>query len=126
MASAVDLYLLEKQIGKDAAGKLRKAFKSELRKAVNVKGESKKATVSAKYKDQRLDRLSFSAPDYIFMQHNGFEGTKKNGVTMRLQPTDVLNKALQVSGVMDSLADDLSNLRAEDVITAINFTRRGQ
>jgi len=126
MISIVDMYMLEKKIGKDAADKLRKAFRSELSKAVNVKGESKKATVAARYKYDRLNRLSFIAPHYIFKQHYGFEGTKKNGVNMHLKATDVLNKALQSSGVLDTLGDELANLRAEEVLTAINFTASGR
>lgn len=126
MASAVDIYMLEKKIGKEAADKLRVAFKQAIRDTVNVKGPSQNATVTARYKSNRLDRLTFFAPHYIFKQHYGFEGTKKNGVTMRLAATNVLNRALAKSGILDSLANDISNLRAEQVITTINFIRRGQ
>lgn len=126
MASAVDIYMLEKKIGKEAADKLRDAFKQAIRDTINAKGPSLDATVTAKYKSERLDRLTFSAPHYIFKQHYGFEGTKKNGVNMRLAATNVLNIALAKSGVLDSLADNISNLRAEQVVTGINFIRRGQ
>ena len=126
MASAVDLYMLERSIGTDAAKQLRAAFKSAIRETVDSKGESMKATVTARYRGARLDRLSFVAPHYIFKQHNGFEGSKKNGVNMRLQATDVLNKALEKSNILDTLADKISDLRAEEVITAINFRRDGR
>jgi len=127
MAGRVDLYMLEKQAGKKAADKLKTAFKTAIKNAVNVtdNGEAKKATVTTKYKNERLDRLSFVAPSYIFKQNFGFEGSKKNGVTMRLTATDVLNKALNTSHVLEELADDLTDIRAEEVITAINFTRNG-
>jgi len=126
MAGTFDTSVQEKEIGTRATNLLRTAFKSALAQTVNVQGASKKATVRSRYRYGRLDRLSFVAPYYVFMQHNGFEGPKKNGVTMRLTATDVLNKALDSSGVLNSLADDLADLRAEEVVTAINFTTRGQ
>lgn len=126
MASSVDIYMLEKKIGNEAAVKLRSAFKSAIRNTVNVRGESKNATVRSRFKDNRLDRISFVAPHYIFKQHYGFEGTKKNGVNMRLKATNVLNKALQSSGILDNLATDLSNLRAEEVLTNISFIPSGK
>ncbi|WP_417365576.1 hypothetical protein [Flavobacterium beibuense] len=126
MASAVDLYLLEKSIGNNAAKQLRNAFRKAIRSTVNVKGESKKATVNARYKAKRLDRLTFSAPHYIFKLNYGFEGTKKNGVNMRLKATNVLNIALEDSGILEALANDISELRAEEIITALNFIRSGR
>jgi hypothetical protein len=126
MAGSIDSYTLEKQIGSEAASKLRNAFRSAIRETVNVRGESRKASVTARYKQRRLDRLTFAAPYYIFMQHNGFEGQKKNGVMMRLKATDVLNKALQQSGVLENLADNIANLRGEEVIASINLPQNGR
>ena len=127
MTGRVDLYMLEKQVGKKAADKLKVAFKTAIANSVTISdtGEAKKATVTTKYKNERLDRLSFVAPHYIFKQNFGFEGDKKNVVNMRLTATDVLNKALNTSNVLEELADDLTNIRAEEVLTAINFTRNG-
>lgn len=121
MAGTLELQALEKKIGKEAATKLKAAFKTTLNQSLKITGESKKATVTAKYKQGRLDRLTFSAPRYIFIQNYGFEGTKKNGVYQRLKATDVLNKALDKSNVLDTLADSLADLRGEAVVTAINF-----
>lgn len=126
MAGTIDFINHERQIGSAAAAKLRAAFRSAIRETVNVRGESAKATVTARYKNNRLDRLTFAAPYYIFMQHHGFEGQKKNGVMMRLKATDVLNKALQQSGVIDTLADNIANIRGEQIMTAINFLRDGR
>lgn len=126
MASTVDVYMLERKVGKNAADSLRAAWRLEIRNAVNVQGESKKATVTARYKNDRLDRLTFAAPDYIFKQNFGFIGEKSNHVMMHLKPTNVLTKAINTSGAIDTLADELTDLRAEEVITAINFIRNGQ
>lgn len=128
MTGRVDLYMLEKKAGKEAADILKAAFKREIKTAVKVTddGQAKKATVTAKYKRERLDRLTFNAPDYIFKQNFGFEGSKKNGVTMRLKATDVLGKAIDGSQVLETLADTITDLRAEEVITAINFRQNGR
>lgn len=128
MTGRVDIYMLEKKVGKEAADKLKAAFKREISTAVNVTGDgkAKNATVTARYKQERLDRLTFSAPAYIFKQNFGFEGSKKNGVNMRLQATNVLSKAINSSQVLETLADEIANLRAEEVITSINFTHNGQ
>jgi len=61
------------------------------------------------------------APKKAKFFYGGYEGTKKNGVYQRLKATDVLSKALDKSNVLDTLADNLADLRAEAVVTAINF-----
>jgi len=124
--SAVDLYQLEKQLGAQAATSLRSAFKQAIQSTVKSTGDSRKATVTAKYKQERLDRLTFSAPHYIYKQNYGFEGTKKNGVKMRLKATDVLSKAINNSGVLEKLADGITDIRAEQVFLAINFKTNGR
>lgn len=121
MAGAFDIIAREKAIGSHAANTLRKDFKAALGETANIKGESKKATVRARYKDMRLDRITFSAPNYIFMQHYGFEGTKKNHVMMRLKATDVFNIALQKSNVLDTLATQIAENRMGEVILKINL-----
>lgn len=126
MAGAIDTYALEKQVGAQAVSKLRAAFKSAIRSAVKVSGDSRKATVTSRYKRQRLDRITFFAPHYILKQNYGFEGKKSNGIMMRLQATEVLSKAIESSNVLETLADDISNIRAEEVITRINFLKDGR
>jgi hypothetical protein len=136
MTGKVDLYELERKFGKEAANKLSAAFMRGIRQTANVSETgtrltkdkkpimpSRESTVKDNYKKERLDRITFIAPSHIFKQHFGFEGSKKNGVRMRLEETDVLNIALDNSGVMEELADNLTDLRAEEVVTAINFVR---
>ena len=124
--SAVDLYQLEKQLGNQAATSLRAAFKQAIAATVNSTGDSRKATVTSRYKQQRLDRLTFSAPHYIYKQNYGFEGTKKNGVKMRLKATEVITKAIDNSGILEKLADGITDIRAEQVFLAINFKTNGR
>jgi len=124
MAGTFDILARERQIGNEAVTTLRTDFKEVLSRAINISGASKKSTVRSRFRDGRLDRLTFVAPDYVFKQNFGFEGQKKNGVNMRLKATDVLNKALQKSGVLVNLADDLAELRAEEIMVKMNFNGR--
>ena len=128
MAGNIDSIMLERQIGKQAAAKLKTAFKRAIKNAVDVSddGEAKNATVTTKYKSGRLDRLTFVAADYIYKQNFGFEGTKKNGITMRLNATDVLQKAINESNVLEDLADQITDLRGESVIAEINLGNNGR
>lgn len=121
--ATIDPYALEKSLAAKEARKLRSNFKKALKETVNVTnfGNAKKATVRTKFKYQRLDRITFVAPDYVYMQHNGFEGVKSNGVAMRLKATNVLNKALLRSNTLVSLVDGLAEIRMEEVFAQFNF-----
>lgn len=121
--SAVDLYNLERTAGANAAKSLRTSLRAAIAETVNLSddGEAKKATSRAVYKDDRLQRITIQAPHYIFKQHFGFEGRKKNGVNMRLKSTDVISMALEKSNVMETLATDLGNIRVDQIALKINF-----
>jgi hypothetical protein len=123
MPSFVDMYLLEKQVGTNATKLLRQSLKSAIQRTTKSRTglALKSATSRAVYKNERLQRITLKAPSYIFKQNYGFEGTKKNGVKMRLKATDVLSQALNSSNVLDKLADSISEIRAEQVIAAIKF-----
>lgn len=121
--SAVDLYNLERKAGGNAAKILRVGLRAAISETFNTTagGESRKATSRAVYKEDRLQRITIKAPSYIFKQHFGFEGRKKNGVNMRLKSTDVINKALLKSNVLEKLADDIANIRIDQFALKINF-----
>ena len=122
MLSAVDLYTLEKKLGATAAKKLTVGIKAAINNSTTpITGLGLKSKATAKYKNNRLQRLVIEAPHYIFKQHYGFEGVKKNGVTMRLQPTRAINVALNYSNVLPELVDEIGKLRSEEVISKLNF-----
>lgn len=126
MTGLIDLKQAEQKIGRDAA----KGLKSGILKLIDQKlarrsGQASKTTVKSRLKQDRLDRLTITAPKHLYVQNFGFEGSKKNGVTMCLEAKDILTKAVEESNVLDNLADALGELRAEEVITLINF-RNGQ
>lgn len=115
--------LLEKKLAAASVQKLRRNLRSAIAQTTSntFSGQAKKTTARSKFRAGRLDRLTIVSPHYIFKQHYGFEGTKKNGVTMRLKATNVLNVALDKSNLLEDLATGIANIRSEEVITKINF-----
>lgn len=123
--SAIDLYNLEKAVAGKATKDIRAGIRYAIAKTTNRKtGEAEtKSGSRAVFKDQRLQRVTIKAPHYIFKQHYGFEGTKKNGINQRLKARDTINIALDQTNVLETLADAIGNIRSEQVAAAINFQR---
>ena len=121
--SSIDLLVLEKKAAKNATKKLGPALKFAIDRTTYEKtGNAKRLAGSrAVFKDNRLQRITLRAPGYIFKQHYGFEGTKKNGITMRLKATGVLNVAVERSNVLDELINEISEARLSMVTSKINF-----
>lgn len=135
--SAADRYLAEKKLAGQSVTALRSAIRYAIDRTtsdariITVNGNSylyrntgealKQAGSRAVFKDQRLQRLTLRAPHYIFKQHYGFEGTKKNGVNMRLRATGVLNVAMERAKVLETIADGISEIRLDEVTARINF-----
>jgi hypothetical protein len=121
--SAVDLYNLEKAIASKGTKAIASAMKYAIDRTTYKKsGEASRTAGSrAVFKDNRLQRLTIRAPHYIFKQHYGFEGTKKNGINMRLKPTGVLNIAVDRSNILETLADEIAQVRMSEVTSKINF-----
>ena len=126
--SAIERFNLEKKAANQAARAIVVGLRSAVAQTTDpISGFAAKSTgASAKYKDQRLSRIAMRAPHYIFKQHYGFEGTKKNGVNMRLRGTDVINIGLQKANALETLADALTDIRAEEVFTKFNFNTNGR
>lgn len=137
MPGAVDTYQLERNLANKTTRVLRTAVRSAISKTVSDKrivqsgGNSylydntgnaiKQAGSRSVFKNGRLQRFTIRAPHYIFKQQYGFEGTKSNGVNMRLNATTVINKALEEANILESVADEISEIRMEEVISIINF-----
>lgn len=126
MAQRIPPHPDEKKLAQNEAKKLRRAFKGALKQSVNITpgGQTSKATVKTLFRSGRLDRLTFVAPHYVFKQHYGFEGVKSNGVRQRLKATNVLNKAIDKVNTLENLADGLTYIRGEQVLSAINFNKQ--
>ena len=67
-----DFLQKERIAGNKAAASLRQSFRSKINEAFrSVSGEMAKSTVTARYRDGRLDRLVLKSPHYSFKQHFG-------------------------------------------------------
>jgi len=127
MSGNIDLLSKEKAVAQKATKALRSNLRSAISQTTNKRtGLASKAGSRAVFKFGRLQRVTLKAPHYIFKQHYGFEGKKSNGVNMRLKATDVLNKALASSNVLDTLADGIADIRSEQVLATINFSKNGK
>lgn len=121
--SAIDFYQLERKLANTATRSIANALKTAIDRTTQKKSGTalQQAGSRAVYKQERLQRITLKAPHYIFKQHYGFEGTKKNGINMRLKPTDVLNIAINSSNALEELIDGIGEIRADQVTAKINF-----
>jgi len=125
MAGQIDFVQKEKEIASQAVKKLRTAVRQEIGNTSTERtGEALKiGNAGSRFKFGRLQRITMKAPYYIFMQNYGFEGQKSNSINMRLKATDVFEKALESSGILENLADDISELRLDQVTALIQFNK---
>lgn len=123
MTGIIDITQKEKEITSQAVKKLRAAVRQEISNTSELRTGTASRTGGAgsRFKSGRLQRITMSAPYYIFMQHYGFEGKKSNSVNQRLKATDVFAKALDSSKILETLADEISELRLDQVTALIKF-----
>lgn len=128
MAGTLDIRSLEKSLASDATKSLSASLKAAVRNTTDSKTGAaiKTASAGSRFKNDRLQRIVLKAPHYIFKQNYGFEGTKSNGVNMRLRQTSVIEKAVDQSNVLETLADGISNLRLDQVSAIIQFSKNGK
>lgn len=125
MAGTIDIAQREKEITSQAVKKLRAAVRQAVATTSEKRtGEAlKMANAGSRFKFGRLQRITLKAPYYTFMQNYGFEGKKSNGVNQRLKATDVFAKAIDSSNILENLADEISELRLEQVTALIQFNK---
>lgn len=115
----------EIKVGKQAARKLQRSLRSVIKQETNRRtGLMQKSKITAKpdrYLKNHLDRLTISSPHYSFKLHYGFERVKANGELMKFTGTDHFNIALNQSNTLEDLATEISELRADEFVTKINF-----
>lgn len=125
MTGTIDIAQQEKNITAQAVKKLRAAVRQEVSRTSQTRtGEALKiANAGSRFKNGRLQRIVMAAPYYTFMQNYGFEGKKSNGVNQRLKATDVFAKAVNSANILKDLADQISELRLEQVTALIQFNK---
>lgn len=125
MTGLIDMISKEKEVTGKAVKQLRSTVKDQISKTTDSKSGQALRTGGAgsRFKNNRLQRITLSAPYYIFMQHYGFEGKKSNGVNQRLKATDVFTKAIQSANVLETLANEISEIRLDQVSALIKFQK---
>jgi hypothetical protein len=125
MAGRIDFIQKEKEIALKAVKKLRGAVRQQIANSSTSRtgNELRLGNAGSRFKDGRLQRLTIKAPYYTFMRNYGFEGKKSNGINMRLKATEAIAKALESSSILDSLADEISEIRLDQVAALIQFKK---
>lgn len=125
MAGRIDFLQKEKEIASQAVKKLRSAVRHEIANTSTSRtgNELRVGNAGSRFKFGRLQRITIKAPYYTFMRNYGFEGKKSNGINMRLKATDALAKALESSSILENLADDISEIRLDQVAALIQFKK---
>lgn len=125
MTGTIDILAREKEITAQVVKKLRGSVREQISKTSDSKsGQALRlGGAGSRFKHNRLQRITMSAPHYIFKQHYGFEGKKSNGVNQRLKGTSVFEKALESANVLEDLANNISELRIDQVAALIQFKK---
>jgi len=126
----VDEHLQRQAAAKEmlAGIKAAKQLQGAVRNAIGVEtvkhtGKMMRTSATAK-KDRstgQLDRITIASPHYSFKLNYGFEGIKSNGVAMSLKPTNHLHTAIEQTNIINTLATEIGNIRADEVVASINF-----
>lgn len=88
-----DFTTKERASGSKASGLLRNSLRSKIKSIFKRRsGDMEKSTVTARYRDGRLDRLVMTSPHYSFKEHFG---SAKHGTTPQTQRKETAVKEFQ-------------------------------
>ena len=111
----------EKAAGQKAARSLRNALRKEVNSTFQRRtGLMAKPSVSAKSKFGLLDRITIGQPHYSFIQHFGWT-RKYKSKSVTVAGKEHLSKAIDNSGALERLADELGEIRVDNVVSKIRF-----
>ena len=111
----------EKAAGQKAARSIRSKLRGEINTLFERRtGRLHKTSVSAKTKYGQLDRLTITSPKYSFIHHFGYS-RKYAGKSISVPAKEHIGKALDKSNALERLADDLGEIRSDDIIAKIRF-----
>ncbi|MGB5821479.1 MAG: hypothetical protein WBG90_18495 [Saonia sp.] len=120
---APDVVQQERKAGQKAARTLRRDLRTILG-TLSIKSGSqlfKNTKITTITSFGTLDHLAVITPHYIFKQHYGFEGIKKNGVAMSMKPFLHFDKLFAKTRALDKLLDEIGAIRAEEITRNIRF-----
>lgn len=110
--------------------KVSRMLQSQIRSAIAVEtvrhtGELLKTNVQPYIEEidayKGLSKLYINGPHYGYKLNYGFIGVKNTGFQMRLTETNHITNSIEKSSIIDYLATELSELRAEQIVARIKF-----
>lgn len=124
MPGEIDIFLAEKNIGKEFSTRAKKNLLNSIRRKLKKgkTGNALKTSVRPVYKNGMLYSLVITTPYYVYpILHMGFEGTKSNGVNQRLRAMNILTDAVENGRLVEDLANQIGELRASQIATRVSF-----
>jgi hypothetical protein len=112
---------LERAIGKKHASHLQSAIRHAIQKeSKSFSRLALQTKVIHKMEGGRLQRLVIETTKHSFVHHYGFEGVRSNGRALSLKDRNHLS-GIKSTYVLNGLATEIGNVRADEVIAQINF-----
>ena len=114
----------EKAAGRKAAKQLRPSVLRTVQSVFNRQSgdlANARTGIATRRGTGELRGVTLSMPAYGFILHHGFSGRKSNGVFQRLKKTEWIQEAIDRSGAVESLANEISEIRATAFETKIQF-----
>lgn len=112
--------MTEKQIAQQAKNQLYNRLIQQINSTFTPSGNKEgirfNTQVLTRFSKSQLTRIAIKGPKHLYVQNYGFEGVKKNGINMSIKATNVVNDAIEKSGVVNYLANAISESRADDII----------
>lgn len=123
MAGEIDIFLQEKKTGTNYTRRVRRNLLTSIKnKTKKGSGLASKSSVKPFYINGFLEKITIATPYYIYpILHVGFEGTKKNGIRQRLQARNIITDAVENGRLVELLATEVGENRAEAIVNRINF-----
>lgn len=115
----------EKAAGSKAARAIRSDLRREAGRFTKRTGSLSRITASRRMRKGELRAIAIvsnNRESYPYMLNYGFVGTKSNGVSMRLEQTNWIGDAILNNPAVETLATEISEARAEQVVANIAFS----
>lgn len=116
-----DLTTLEKKAGQKAAKNVAAALKSVVKPDRDTGAMLRAIKAKPIMKFDGLDNITIQATNITFIRNYGFEKTSTNKAKYTLNPQDYFSRAFSKTKALEVLADEISGLRAEEIIAKIKW-----
>jgi len=112
---------LEKKAGQKAARTIRRNLRTQLASLKDTGLMLKLTGAGVKMRYGQLEAIVVRSSKAAFIQHYGFEGIKKNGVSLKLPAQEHFTKLFDHTNALEKLADEIGELRLTKITNKIHF-----